>query len=578
MMQDIFTNVTNGRIIDSCSVPKIPEKMITLVKNNYLGEFKTKLERAKVKRNLGIVDHENIVWSDISGAIEDNPILVAFMENVTFDVTKLQTTIDASQIKTLQDAIVYVYGQNQQVQQYNAIVSAANINAAEAKQQATNLTTALFNGGIPNEVDIIGTIRSAITGIQNQIGNTESEDSLITRISSLESTSTAHTSSISDLTALIGTTTDGVGEDTNTSTIYGIVNTVTALANTIDSETSAIRNNANTILALATQVTQNKNDITSIKTDYYKVSDADDTFATKTSLDDYYKKTESDDKYALKTSLTSYLLSSDAASTYVKKSDLGGSDYNFITASSLASTLEDYLEKDSEISITGLTSKEDSITLKKPFSIDESIGALDPDLVRESKADLLTLPRYWKGMTVVIVETIEGTSIATQYILQDVSKATNPDFSGWRPESSMRFQTLTQTAYDAKVTDGTLDANIYYFIEEPEELAADSAVTYPEQNEGESDEEFAIRVTAWQNNIRILHHQYMSAAWGNELSATLASKASSSQMSALLRSTTELIAAQTTKIAELEETITLLTNRIVLLETLSASEEPETTE
>lgn len=574
MMQDIFTNVTNGRIIDSCSVPKIPEKMITLVKNNYLGEFKTKLERAKVKRNLGIVDHENIVWSDISGAVEDNPILVAFMENVTFDVTKLQTTIDASQIKTLQDAIVYVYGQNQQVQQYNAIVSAANTNAAEAKQQATNLINALFNGGIPNEVDIIGTIRSAITGIQNQIGNTESEDSLITRISSLESTSTAHTSSISDLTALIGTTTDGVGDDTNTSTIYGIVNTVTALANTIDSETSAIRNNANTILALATQVTQNKNDIASIKTDYYKVSDADDTFATKTSLDDYYKKTESDDKYALKTSLTSYLLSSEAASTYVKKSDLGGSDYNFITASSLASTLEDYLAKDSEISITGLTSNEDSIALKKPFSIDESIGALDPDLVRESKADLLTLPRYWKGMTVVIVETIEDTSIATQYILQDVSKATNSDFSGWRPESSMRFQTLTQAAYDAKVTDGTLDANIYYFIEESEELAADSAVTYPEQNEGESDEEFAIRITAWQNNIRILHHQYMSAAWGNELSATLASKASSSQMSALSRRITD----QTTKIAELEETIKLLTNRIVLLETLSAPEEPETTE
>lgn len=578
MMQDIFTNVTNGRIIDSCSVPKIPEKMITLVKNNYLGEFKTKLERAKVKRNLGIVDHENIVWSDISGAVEDNPILVAFMENVTFDVTKLQTTIDASQIKTLQDAIIYVYGQNQQVQQYNAIVNAANTNATEAKQQATNLTNALFNGGIPNEVDIIGTIRSAITGIQNQIGNTESEDSLITRISSLESTSATHASSISDLTTLIGTTTDGVGDDTNTSTIYGIVNTVTALANTIDSETSAIRNNANTILALATQVTQNKNDIASIKTDYYKVSDADDTFATKTSLDDYYKKTESDDKYALKTSLSDYLLNTDAARTYVKKSDLGGSDYNFITASSLASSLEGYLKKDSEISITGLTSTNNAIELKKPLSIDSSIGALDPDLVVTAKSELLQLDRYWEGMIVVLVETVDNTKIATQYILQDVSKVNESDYSGWKPESSMRFQTVTQEVYNQKEQNGTLDANIYYFIEEQEELVADSAVTYPEQGEEESDEEFAIRVNAWQNNIRILHHQYMSAAWGNELSTTLASKASSAQVSALSRNTNELIAVQTAKIAELEETIILLTNRIVLLETLSTPEEPEATE
>jgi uncharacterized protein YoxC len=54
---------------------------IPLMKSNYLGEFRTQLEKAKARRNLGIGDEYSLTWGNITGHIEDNRDLTQFIEN-----------------------------------------------------------------------------------------------------------------------------------------------------------------------------------------------------------------------------------------------------------------------------------------------------------------------------------------------------------------------------------------------------------------------------------------------------------------------------------------------------------------
>ena len=51
------------------------------MKSNYLGEFRTQLEKAKARKNLGIGDEFLLTWGNITGRIEDNKDLTTFIEN-----------------------------------------------------------------------------------------------------------------------------------------------------------------------------------------------------------------------------------------------------------------------------------------------------------------------------------------------------------------------------------------------------------------------------------------------------------------------------------------------------------------
>ena len=51
------------------------------MKSNYLGEFRTQLEKAKARKNLGIGDEFLLTWGNITGHVEDNKDLITFIEN-----------------------------------------------------------------------------------------------------------------------------------------------------------------------------------------------------------------------------------------------------------------------------------------------------------------------------------------------------------------------------------------------------------------------------------------------------------------------------------------------------------------
>lgn len=71
MIQSIYTSVSNADIVP-CGKKGKPIKCepIPLLRNNYLGEYRTELEKAKVRKNLGIADEQSLLWGNISGTIE----------------------------------------------------------------------------------------------------------------------------------------------------------------------------------------------------------------------------------------------------------------------------------------------------------------------------------------------------------------------------------------------------------------------------------------------------------------------------------------------------------------------------
>lgn len=82
MIQSIYAAVSNGNNVHCGKrIPKYQAQPIPLMKSNYLGEFRTQLEKAKARRNLGIGDEYTLSWGNITGHIEDNTDLIGFIEN-----------------------------------------------------------------------------------------------------------------------------------------------------------------------------------------------------------------------------------------------------------------------------------------------------------------------------------------------------------------------------------------------------------------------------------------------------------------------------------------------------------------
>ena len=82
MIQSIYAAVSNGNNVHCGKrIPKYQAQPIPLMKSNYLGEFRTQLEKAKARKNLGIGNEFLLTWGNITGHIEDNKDLTTFIEN-----------------------------------------------------------------------------------------------------------------------------------------------------------------------------------------------------------------------------------------------------------------------------------------------------------------------------------------------------------------------------------------------------------------------------------------------------------------------------------------------------------------
>ena len=78
---------------------------IPLLRDKFLGEYRTELEKAKVRKNLGIPDENNMEWGNIAGFVEKQTDLVEYVESKWHYTTSLNE--DVTNIKDAMDYALY---------------------------------------------------------------------------------------------------------------------------------------------------------------------------------------------------------------------------------------------------------------------------------------------------------------------------------------------------------------------------------------------------------------------------------------------------------------------------------------
>ena len=169
MIQPIYTSVNNADIVP-CGKKGfiVKSEPIPLLRDNYLGEYRTQLEKAKVRKNLGIADEQSLLWGNISGTIEAQKDLVQYIEQ------KWKYSSDLVQnINTVKEAIDYAL---RFISQYEA--NTEEIAALRQEFEQVKSAVSEFETNIQEQLNThttnIETIQSSIEEINQSISNLNS--------------------------------------------------------------------------------------------------------------------------------------------------------------------------------------------------------------------------------------------------------------------------------------------------------------------------------------------------------------------------------------------------------------------
>lgn len=167
------------------------------MKSNYLGEFRTALEKAKARRNLGIGDEYSLTWGNITGHIEDNQDLVNFIENQwKYEYVSPYIQQEIKNVKQALDyALYYVstYEANDQIvqdlsQQFNQLTQ--HVDDVQSQLQGQINQT---NHTIENIESSVQTINQRISDINEALRNINVDANINSWIeSNLEKSSTIY--------------------------------------------------------------------------------------------------------------------------------------------------------------------------------------------------------------------------------------------------------------------------------------------------------------------------------------------------------------------------------------------------
>jgi hypothetical protein len=101
MLNHTYTSVKNANLVDCGKKQHIPSQPSPLLKENFLGEFRTELERKKVLANLGIATELSLEWGNIKGDIGSSKTLTDELDARTKYLSQIsgftQTVIEGIQ-------------------------------------------------------------------------------------------------------------------------------------------------------------------------------------------------------------------------------------------------------------------------------------------------------------------------------------------------------------------------------------------------------------------------------------------------------------------------------------------------
>lgn len=455
MLNHTYTSVKNANLVDCGKKQHIPSQPSPLLKDNFLGEFRTELDKKKVLANLGIASDLILEWGNIKGDIGDSATLMQELDARTTYISKI-----SGFTQTLIEGISYletIVGGDQDSEK----AQNDRILLLETAKQSIETEIDNIKKYLSESIDIsIASVQKSIAAIDAQLANI---NSLIT-VSAKEGNA---------LELLEG----------KTPGLY--VPDLSERLNTAE----------DTVLNLQ-----------------------DDISAITESLD-----------------------------TFVKKEQLGGNgDFKFVNQSdfnSFSTSVDDRLDSfEKELSKTVKTGEDghvDTLYVNR-ISKDNNEGnievtdsfevivdkPLDVRFVRKTIDDLLSLPVSvcYKGMGVIV------SNLNALYILKYTEETLTQEYvsniNNWKCPEDLVTIAMTQKDYDNLEEK---NPNVFYYIYEEEF----TLTRPPRREEYETDEDFENAKVTWENQIKNLDQQYISASWGIEIEELLSKKASNESVNLL---------------------------------------------
>ena len=166
MLNHTYTSVKNANLVDCGKKQHITSQPTTLLKDNFLGEFRTELDKKKVLANLGIATSLSLEWEYIKGDIGRSSALMSELDSRT----KYISSIDGYQ-KTLADGLKYLESviggemddEAEQNRRLSALESTVGLATSELESLKTYLSTSI-------EVDI-QTLQTSLATITEKVNN-----------------------------------------------------------------------------------------------------------------------------------------------------------------------------------------------------------------------------------------------------------------------------------------------------------------------------------------------------------------------------------------------------------------------
>lgn len=186
MIQPIYTSVSDAQIVPCGKRGKpIKSEPIPLLRDKYLGEYRTELERAKVRKNLGIADESSLLWGSIDGTIEAQKDLVRYIEQ------KWEYTTDVGEnITTVKEALDYALFFISQYEANTEEIEALTQAIEAIKSEITNMEESL-GSSIKEHTEQITAINTSIEDLNKAIENIDVDKNILNWIQkSLENSKT----------------------------------------------------------------------------------------------------------------------------------------------------------------------------------------------------------------------------------------------------------------------------------------------------------------------------------------------------------------------------------------------------
>lgn len=188
MIKSIYTAVTNAENVPCGKKGQlVKSEPIPLLRDKYLGEYRTELEKAKVRKNLGIADDSNLQWGNLTGQLEKQQDLIKYVDTIKSYSTPLYENISTVK-EALDYALVFIssyQANNESIEELQNLVNELKQNLEDSNSTIEQLNSQITT--INEKIVNIDVDRNIQTWIENHLSSSiQLNDTLEVNISQKE--------------------------------------------------------------------------------------------------------------------------------------------------------------------------------------------------------------------------------------------------------------------------------------------------------------------------------------------------------------------------------------------------------